>query len=140
MASNLRRKLPSSAVFHVYDVSAEACQRFVEEYSSYGEIKVAISSKDLANGCSTLLSSLPSTAIVRKVYLDTESGVIAANGDADRLMLEASTIDIEATQEVGQTLMEAGLGHFVDATVSGGAWGATGRHAFFHGEIRTAVG
>lgn len=39
-------------------------------------------------------------------------------------MIECSTIEIESTQEIGKTIIDAGLGAFVDAIVSGGMWGA----------------
>ena len=126
MASNLRKKLPSATTLQIHDVNAAACQRFIDEFSSHGKIEVALSPRDLASRCSMVLSSLPAGPEVRQVYLDPENGIIAASQDADRLMIECSTIEIEATQEIGQTVMKAGLGNFVDATVSGGVWGAIG--------------
>lgn len=39
-------------------------------------------------------------------------------------MIDCSTIEIEFTQELGKTIIDAGLGSFVEATVSGGMWGA----------------
>ena len=71
-----------------------------------------------------MLSSLPAGPHVRKIYLDPENGVIAAAKNPDRLLIECSTMEIESTQEVGKIIRDTGLGTFVDATVSGGMWGA----------------
>lgn len=88
-----------------------------------------------------MLSSLPSTKIVRAVYLDAENGVIAASKDSERLILECSTIEIEATQEIGRTVIEAGVGQFVDTTVSGGVWGAnSGTLSFMVGHAKPTEG
>lgn len=124
MASNLRKKLPSSTTLYVYDINQEVVQRLLTEYGSYGKIEAASSPKDLASKVGTLLSSLPAGAHVRKVYLDAENGVIAAAKSSVRLCIDCSTIEIESTQEIGKTIIDAGVGAFVDATVSGGMWGA----------------
>ncbi|KAI8711207.1 hypothetical protein NCS52_01496500 [Fusarium sp. LHS14.1] len=124
MAANLRKKLPSSTTLHVFDINQEAIQRLISEFGSYGKIGVASSAKDLSSKVGTLLSSLPAGPHVRKVYLDPENGVIAGAKDPDRLLIECSTIEIESTKELGKTIIDAGLGTFVDATVSGGMWGA----------------
>lgn len=52
------------------------------------------------------------------MYLDPVNGVVAAQPDQGRLMLECSTIDAETTRRVGKTLGEAGRGGFVDTPVS----------------------
>ncbi|KAE8166110.1 NAD binding domain of 6-phosphogluconate dehydrogenase-domain-containing protein [Aspergillus tamarii] len=124
MASNLRKKLPASQTLYVFDINQDSIQRLIKEVGHYGKIEVASSAKELASKVGTLLSSLPAGPHVRNVYLDPENGVIAATKDSDRLLIECSTIEIESTQELGKTIMDAGLGTFVDATVSGGMWGA----------------
>ncbi|CAH0015667.1 unnamed protein product [Clonostachys rhizophaga] len=126
MASNLRKKIPASSTLHVLDLDQTIIQRLINEYGSYGKIEAASSAKDLVTkvGAGVVLSSLPAGPHVRKVYLDPENGVIAAAKNPERLIIECSTIEIEFTQELGKTIIDAGLGHFVDATVSGGMWGA----------------
>ncbi|KAI8680898.1 hypothetical protein NCS55_00338500 [Fusarium keratoplasticum] len=124
MAATLRKKLPSSTTLHVFDINQEVIQRLINEFGSYGKIEVASSAKDLVSKVGTLLSSLPAGPHVRKVYLDPENGVIAGSKNPDRLLIECSTIEIESTKELGKTIIDAGLGTFVDATVSGGMWGA----------------
>ncbi|KAJ4205066.1 hypothetical protein NW767_003861 [Fusarium falciforme] len=124
MAANLRKKLPSSTTLHVFDINQEVIQRLINEFGSYGKIEVASSAKDLVSKVEILLSSLPAGPHVRKVYLDPENGVIAGSKNPNRLLIECSTIEIESTKELGKTIIDAGLGTFVDATVSGGMWGA----------------
>ena len=124
MASNLRRKLPPSTTLYIYDINQDVIQRFISEFSSLGKVQAATSPKEVAFKAGTILSSLPAGPHVRKVYLDPKDGVIAATQAPNRLMIECSTMEIESTQEVGKTIIDAGLGTFVDATVSGGMWGA----------------
>jgi 3-hydroxyisobutyrate dehydrogenase len=123
IASNLRKKLPSCITLHINDISEAVCEDFVSGYSGYGKIVIEQTPRELASSCRTVLSSLPSGDSVRKVFLG-ENGIIGTSKDDDRLIIECSTIDIEDTKEIGATIIEGGVGTFVDATVSGGAWGA----------------
>lgn len=139
MASNLRKKLPSSSTLHVFDINQETIQRLITEFSSYGRIEAASSAKDLASKAQTVLSSLPASPHVKKAYLNPENGVIAASKDSDRLFFECSTMEIEFTKELGKTIFDAGLGTLVDATVSGGMWGANaGTLSFMVGHAKPA--
>ncbi|CEI68004.1 unnamed protein product [Fusarium venenatum] len=126
IASNLRKKIPATTTLHVLDLDQIIIQRLINEFGSYGKIEVASSPEDLVNkvGAGVVLSSLPAGPHVRKVYLDPENGVIAATKNPERLIIDCSTIEIEFTQELGKTIIDAGLGSFVEATVSGGMWGA----------------
>lgn len=123
MAGNLRKKLPQNITLYVFDINNGVIQRLIEDFGSYGKIEVTSSAKDLASKVGIVLSSLPAGPHVRKVYLDPEQGVIAALKNPDRLLIECSTIEIESTQEIGTMIIDARLGTFVDATVSGGMWG-----------------
>ncbi|KAL2105883.1 hypothetical protein VUR80DRAFT_7599 [Thermomyces stellatus] len=124
MASNLRKKLPASTVLYVFDTNPSTIERLINELGSHGRIEAAPSPKELASLAGTVLSSLPAGPNVRQAYLDRDSGVVAAAKNADRLLIECSTIEVESTQEIGRTIIDAGVGTFVDATVSGGVWGA----------------
>ncbi|KAJ4139681.1 hypothetical protein NW768_001022 [Fusarium equiseti] len=126
MAGNLRKKIPPASTLYVLDLDHNIIQRLISEYGNYGNIEVTHSAKDLANKVDSgvVLSSLPAGPHVRKVYLDPMNGVIAAKKNPERLIIECSTIEIESTQDLGKTIIEFGLGTFVDATVSGGMWGA----------------
>ncbi|CAG7916440.1 unnamed protein product [Penicillium olsonii] len=124
MAGNLRKRLPQTTALYVFDIKQDLIEQLIREFGSYGKIQPTSSAKELASKVGTVLSSLPAGPHVRKVYLDSEKGVIAALKRSDRLLIDCSTIEIESTQEIGKIILEAGVGTFVDATVSGGMWGA----------------
>lgn len=124
MASNLRKRLPAATILQVCDLRSELCQQLVTDFGQFGNIEVVASPKELVTSCQTVLSSLPSSAAVKDVYLNETTGVIAAPHDAGRLIIECSTIEIETTQSIGRRIIDASVGFFVDATVSGGAHGA----------------
>ena len=49
MALNLRKKIPSSSKFHIYDVSKGALERFAAEAGLHGEVVIASSAKDVVD-------------------------------------------------------------------------------------------
>ena len=49
----------------------------------------------------TLLIIVPTSENARVVYLNRDTGAIAASGDPGRLVLGCSTIDIKATRDAG---------------------------------------
>lgn len=118
MATNVRKKLSNKATMYVNDVNRSACERFVEENSSYGPIQIIDTAKEIASKSPVLISIVPASQHVRQVYLDQESGVIATTPDENRLILECSTIDVETTREVGKAVMDKGCGRYIDAPVS----------------------
>lgn len=124
MASNLHKRLPPTTTLYIYDINPKVINHLITNYSNHGRIEAASSAKDLASKTGTMLSSLPTGLHVRKIYLDLENRVTAATKNPGRLLIECSTMEIESTQEVGKIIRDAGLGTFVNATVSGGMWGA----------------
>ncbi|EXJ74877.1 uncharacterized protein A1O5_01573 [Cladophialophora psammophila CBS 110553] len=137
MAGNVRRMMPSSATLYVYDISKDACQRFVDEFSSFGSVIIADSSKEVAEKSHTVMSMVPMGQHARAVYLDKQNGVIAAKGDPDRLFLECSTIDVATAKDIGHQITAAKAGVYVDTPVSGGIGGAAaGRLSFMCGRPR----
>lgn len=120
MASNIRCKMSPSATLYINDINISACTRFQSEYASYGPIEIVSSAREAAENAATLLSIVPAAVDVRKVYLDEETGVIAARNNSDRLLLECSTIDVQTTKEIGTALAAAQKGTYIDAPVSGG--------------------
>ena len=134
MAGNLRKKMSPSATLHIFDVAGAACEIFVENFGNFGPVKIVGSSKEAAERSKTVISMVPNGQNARQVYLDEENGIIAASKDADRLMLECSTIEVTTTQEIGKEIMNAGTGFYVDTPVSGGVFGAeAGTLSFFCG-------
>ncbi|KAK4941749.1 hypothetical protein LTR10_018353 [Elasticomyces elasticus] len=124
MAGNVRKKMASAATLHIFDVNSAACQHFVDEFGSLGRIKVTNSAKQVASDSTTVISMVPMDQHARAVYLEEENGVIAAPADANRLILECSTISVATAREIGEKILAAGKGTYVDTPVSGGVVGA----------------
>jgi 3-hydroxyisobutyrate/3-hydroxypropionate dehydrogenase len=118
MAGNLRKKMAPQTPLIVNDISPSACERFAREFDSYGPVQIVPSAKEAAARAKILISIVPGAAEVRDVFLDPESGVIAAPKNTDRLLLDCSTIDCETSRDVGARLKDAGSGIFRDAPVS----------------------
>lgn len=120
MAGNIRKRMPPSATLHIFDVSESASQNFVRKFGSWGKVEIARSPKEVAEKCRTVISMVPSGKEARNIYLDIEQGIIAARKDAERLLLESSTIEVSTAQEICREIGNAGNGFYVDAPVSGG--------------------
>jgi 3-hydroxyisobutyrate dehydrogenase len=134
MASNVRKKMPSSATLYIYDVVEAASRRFKDQFSSFGPIEIVQSSKEAAEKSGTLISMVPTGNDAREVYLNPTTGVIASSPNPDRLILESSTIDVATTQDIAKAITEAGIGTYLDTPVSGGVRGAeAGTLSFFLG-------
>lgn len=118
MASNIRKKCPSTSILYINDINPSACTRFQSEYSSLGPIEISSTAREAAENADYVISIVPGAADVKKVYLDSRDGVIAAKKNADRVLCECSTIDSKSTREVGEALKEAGSGTYVDTPVS----------------------
>lgn len=118
MATNIRQKLSPHATMYINDINIDACERFKTEFDSTGPIEIVSTAKEAATKSRILVSIVPAAEHVRQVYLDAETGVLAAPKDDERLILECSTIDAASTKEVGKAIMNAGLGEYVDAPVS----------------------
>lgn len=62
---------------------------------------------------------MPKGFHVKLVYLDDQTGVIAANpGSGKKIFFEMSTIEASITREVGQKIQEAGFGTYFDSPIS----------------------
>lgn len=118
MAANVRKKIPSDSTLFINDIDRSACEKFQAEYSSFGKVEILDTAREVANDAEVLFSIVPSAVDVRKVYLDSENGVVAAKRSEERIMFECSTIDVRSTREVGQTLQQQGCGTYIDAPVS----------------------
>lgn len=118
MASNIRKKMPSSSTLYVYDVYRPSCERFASEYSATGPIVISDSVRDAAARAKTIVSIVPTADNVRQVFLDPVTGLVAAPPYPDRLILECSTIDAASARQVGATLAVSQHGHYIDTPVS----------------------
>jgi 3-hydroxyisobutyrate dehydrogenase len=120
MASNIRKKMPATGTLYINDISHSCCDRFVDEFSNHGFIRIVDSAREAAENSKVVISIIPGAGDVQIVYLAQNTGVIAARPDPERLMLECSTIDSQSTREIGEALHAAGLGTYVDSPVSVG--------------------
>ena len=118
MAKNVREKMPMGSTLYITDVNRAACDTFAATFDTHGPVKIVESAREVAEHAMNIISIVPAAQHVQKVYLDTTTGVIAASRNADRLMLECSTIDAQSSKDVGQKLKEAGVGEFIDTPVS----------------------
>jgi 3-hydroxyisobutyrate dehydrogenase len=83
---------------------------------------VAASAADAVKGASVVITMLPAGEHVRDVYLH-QGGLIDVTKDAQPLLIDCSTIDVETARTVTATAETAGLA-MLDAPVSGGTVGA----------------
>lgn len=118
MASNIRKKSPSSVTVYIVEPSTDATKRFVEEFSSYGPVEIAGTAREAASKALTVISMVPNPADARKVHLDRENGTIAAPADSRRLVLDSSTIDPSTTRTIGAELMAGEACKYIDTPVA----------------------
>lgn len=118
MASNIRKKMSSTAVLYIYDVHRPSCERFQETLKEFGSIVITNSPREAAENSGAVVSIVPGANEVRQVYLDEASGVTSSKADPNRLILECSTIGSQSSREVGEALLAAGRGNYVDTPVS----------------------
>ncbi|KAF3386208.1 3-hydroxyisobutyrate dehydrogenase [Penicillium rolfsii] len=120
MAANIRKKMPPEATLYVFDMSKTICELFRKQMIDVGPIAIVNSPREAAESSHTVVSIVPGANEVRQVYLHELSGVIAATRNPERLLLECSTIDVQSSRAVGEALLLAGAGTFIDTPVSGG--------------------
>jgi hypothetical protein len=118
MAMNIRKKIPQTSTLFITDVFRPACEKFRNEFSSYGAIEIVDTAREVAERAATVISIVPAAKDVKQVYLDSQNGIIAGKANSDRLMLECSTIDAQTAREVGETLLKANAGSYIDTPVS----------------------
>ncbi|TVY45842.1 3-hydroxyisobutyrate dehydrogenase, mitochondrial [Lachnellula subtilissima] len=141
MALNIRRKASPGSTLYIYDVHSPFCEKFVAENSSYGPIKVVSSAREVADMADIIISIIPAASHVKIVYLDAKNGIIAAKSNQKRLMLECSTIDAQTARDVGNAILDASSGIYIDTPVSGGVPGAlAGTLSFMIGSQEPSAG
>ncbi|KAL4871281.1 hypothetical protein BDV12DRAFT_206809 [Aspergillus spectabilis] len=124
MAKNLRSKIPSSDKLYIYDINAETVKRFKEEFGNPENIIIASSLVEIGENSGAILTSVPRASHVEQVFLNPETGLLAANSRGSVLYLELSTIDATVSRQIAEKVKEGGYGEFVDAPCSGGSMGA----------------
>ncbi|TDH69254.1 hypothetical protein CCR75_003953 [Bremia lactucae] len=113
MADNLRK--------HGYNlVVCDPVAANVQKHVDQGAI-AAVTAREVAEQCDTIITMLPSTATVEKVYLGKDGMHEVLR--SEHLLLDSSTIDPIFTKQLSKELHDRGA-TFVDAPVSGGVAGA----------------
>ncbi len=118
MAKNVREKMPMESTLYITDVNRAVCDTFAATFDTHGPVRILDSAREIAEHAMNIISIVPAAQHVKEVYLDATTGVIAASKNAERLMMECSTIDAQSSKAVYQKLKEAGVGDFIDTPVS----------------------
>lgn len=108
--------LKSGYVVYGFDIDEKVQQRFS---SAGGKTGVPISS--LAQQVDIILTSLPTTEIVEKIYLG-ENGIVK-NARANLLTIDTSTVSASINEKIYSVCRDKGL-RYLAAPVSGGVIGA----------------
>ncbi|KAF2683187.1 3-hydroxyisobutyrate dehydrogenase-like protein [Lentithecium fluviatile CBS 122367] len=136
MAINLRKGLDKSYTLLICDVVPEALTRFQKESEGQGPVEVIQNGFEAVQKADMVITMLPSSAAVKSVYLDPETGILAGaekalqegrKGDKGKIIMECGTIETATILEVAKATEASKASAnltFVDAPVSGGPMGA----------------
>ncbi|KAH7161899.1 NAD binding domain of 6-phosphogluconate dehydrogenase-domain-containing protein [Dactylonectria macrodidyma] len=125
MAKNLRARIPKSSTLYVCEVVAERRDQWVAE--TPGDIQVATSPREISEKSDIIITMLPRGEHVREVFTNPITGLLSLDSSEkkeDKIFIDCSTIDVEASRYIGEAVQQSGLGVFADAPVSGGVGGA----------------
>jgi 3-hydroxyisobutyrate dehydrogenase len=111
----VRNLIKAGHSLKVFDLSEESINFAVQSGAVASK-----SVKEAASGVEFAITMLPVGANVKEVFMN--DGVIAA-ADSGTVMIDSSTIDVEAAQAAHAAAKTAGFG-MIDAPVSGGVTGA----------------
>ncbi|EAT86776.2 hypothetical protein SNOG_05712 [Parastagonospora nodorum SN15] len=148
MALNLRKGLDDSHTLLVCDVSSDALARFQNDAKGHGPVSTVDGGYQAVQLADTVITMLPDSNAVKKVYLDPSTGILAgaeANSGtkSDKLIMECGTIETSTILEVAKATSSSKAAEnltFVDAPVSGGPMGAQdGTLAFMAGANNKAI-
>ncbi|CEG69385.1 Putative 3-hydroxyisobutyrate dehydrogenase [Rhizopus microsporus] len=114
MAKNLALK--ATGPVYVYDLNDKAVQSLTKEYA---HLKVAKDPADMAKQVSTVITMLPESSHVEKVY---EAMMDYIN--EENILIDSSTIDSQAAKTLAEKVMQEKQALVFDAPVSGGTLGA----------------
>ena len=132
MALNLLTKQPKSSLqqFLVFDVQQQSLQQFqtaARQQNLDDKVTVCHTPNEIGQKCDVIVTMLPSSPHVRKVYTEGPdclmAGLQQTERSGKRLLIDSSTIDPTTSKQVSQQIIKQG--HLcVDAPVSGGVGGA----------------
>jgi 3-hydroxyisobutyrate dehydrogenase len=141
MALNLRKGLDNTHSLVICDVSNDALSRFQTDAEGQGPVETVQNGYEAVQRADTVITMLPDSNAVRKVYLDKETGILAGaekvQDENGKLIMECGTIETATILEVAKAVEDSSASKiltFVDAPVSGGPMGAQdGTLAFMAG-------
>lgn len=146
MALNLRKGLDDSCNLLICDVSTDALERFQRDSEGGGPVDIVDSGYEAIQRADTVITMLPDSNAVKKVYLDSSTGILAGaeaalKSDSEsknqKLLMECGTIETSTILSVARATSSSPASAnltFVDAPVSGGPMGAQdGTLAFMAG-------
>lgn len=147
MALNLRKGLDESHTLLICDVSTEAIIRFQKDAISHGPVEAIKNGYEAVQRADTVITMLPDSTVVKMVYLDKDTGILAGAEDFfketkqtqhhGKIIMECGTIETTTILQVAKAISSSGTSSFltfVDAPVSGGPMGAQdGTLAFMAG-------
>ncbi|KAJ4373007.1 hypothetical protein N0V83_003298 [Neocucurbitaria cava] len=147
MALNLRKGLDKSHTILICDVSSDALERFQKDAEGHGPVEVIKNGYDAVQKADAVITMLPDSKVVKIVYLDSQTGILAGAHQAftnasgaekkGKLIMECGTIETSTILEVAKAVETSSVSQhltFVDAPVSGGPMGAQdGTLAFMAG-------
>ncbi|TFK66543.1 hypothetical protein BDN72DRAFT_844225 [Pluteus cervinus] len=126
MATQLRKKIPLTTPLFIYDINTNALHQFASDLPGF-DIRIVGSSKEVAEQSECVITIVPEGRHVEAVYLDSNTGLLAASDTSNKLFIDCSTIDIHTSTSVGSLVRAShptNHPHFYDAPVSGGTAGA----------------
>ena len=125
MATNLRAKIPKSSNFVLCEINEARRNQFVEQASNSGPIKVVSCPREVAELADIIVTMLPKAPHVEEVFNNPETGLLSiSKTTTPKFFLECSSINTASSTALAATVEESGIGHFIDAPVSGGPAGS----------------
>ncbi|KAH7130222.1 3-hydroxyisobutyrate dehydrogenase-like protein [Dendryphion nanum] len=134
MAVNLRKGLSSDYTVLICDVVPDAISRFQKDAESHGPVQVTTSGYEAVQKADIVITMLPDSSAVQKVYLDSTTGILAGaeslpphSTASPKIIMECGTIETSTILQVAKATSSSRASSFltfVDAPVSGGPMGA----------------
>jgi len=104
----------------IKDINPQA-EKKLKEFSPKN-IQIAVSLKELASQVESIITMLPSSPHVTKVFTESETGILSGLKPGT-ICIDTSTIDPNVSRDLSSLIAQSGS-QFVDAPVSGGVVGA----------------
>jgi 3-hydroxyisobutyrate dehydrogenase-like beta-hydroxyacid dehydrogenase len=116
MALNLRKSLEDTHTLLICDVFSSALDKFQKDAEGHGPVEIVKSGYDAVQKADTVITMLPDSNAVKKVYLDEENGIIAGaekiagESKNEKLIMECGTIETATILEVAKAVEGSSVG------------------------------